>query len=341
MTLKTRKISAPLLTLLLSPLLAGAPLLNAASVGEDKVSAIKGHEKIAIAEFGVEFYTQLHAEGRGGSGSNAQVTAVLSGVSDDTLHAVAQQAYADTVASLQKAGFEVVDVATLKDNPKYQELEKKYGAPSPYTFTDESFFEGQPTISKIFAPDGMQAFQSTSVGRGNFSQRTDSQNQGRGDKEGELAKELGVTLLHVHYLASFGTVAASKNNPWLGGAAKARASFEAQPVLFPEDTEFQFVTEAGKRTFTNSKRPRHSGAVYLKDPLIASDNIFNAQDNTPAETKKSDIVGSALSGLLGVGGQKRKTLEVQPSSEDAFKAGYQALIQDAANGLSTELASGR
>jgi hypothetical protein len=341
MRIRTGKTAAPLLALLLSPLLASAPLLHAAAVGEDKVSAIKGHQKVVIAEFGVEFYTQLHAEGRGGSGSNAQVTAVLNGVSDETLNAVTQQAYADTIASLQKAGFEVVDAATLKDNPKYQELAKKYGAPSPYTFTDDSFFEGQPTVSKIFAPEGMPAVHSTSVGRGNFSQRTDSQNQGRGEKEGQLAKELDVTLLHVHYLASFGTVAASKNNPWLGGAAKARASFEAQPVLFPEDTEFQFVTDAGMRTFTTSKRPRHTGAVYLKEPLLASDNIFGTQDSTPAETKKSDIVGSALSGLLGVGGQKRKTLEVQPASEDAFKAGYQALIQDAAGSLSDALAAGR
>jgi hypothetical protein len=341
MSNKIRKISLPLLALLLSPLLAGAPLLHAASVGDDKASAIKGHQKVVIAEFGVEFYTQLHSEGRGGSGSNAQVTAVLNGVSDDTMHAVTQQAYTDTIASLQKAGFEVVDPATLKDNPKFPELEKKYGAPSPYTFTDDSFFEGQPTISKVFAPEGMQAFLSTSVGRGNFSQRTDSQNQGRGDKEGELAKELDVTLLHVHYLASFGTVAASKNNPWLGGAAKARASFEAQPVLFPEDTEFQFVTDAGKRTFTNSKRPRHTGAVYLKEPLIASANIFNLQDNTPAETKKSDMIGNAIGGLLGVGGQKRKALEVQPASEEAFKTGYQVLILDAADSMSQALAAGR
>jgi hypothetical protein len=341
MSTRTRKISAPVLALLLSPLLAGASFLHAASVGEDKVSAIKAHQKVVIAEFGVEFYTQLHAEGRGGSGSNAQVTAVLSGVSDDTFRAITQQAYADTVASLQKAGFEVVDAATLKDNSKFQELEKKYGAPSPYTFTDDSFFEGQPTISKIFAPDGMQAFFSSSAARGSFSQRTDSQNQGRGDKEGELAKELDVTLLHVHYLASFGTVAASKNNPWLGGAAKARAAFEAQPVLFPEETEFQFVTEAGKRTFTNSRRPRHTGAVYLKEPLVASENIFGAQDNTPAETKKSDIIGSAIGGLLGVGGQKRKALDVQPTSEDAFKAGYQALILDAADSMSQTMASAR
>jgi hypothetical protein len=321
--------------------LAMSSLLHAAEVGEDKVSAIKGHQKIVIAEFGVEFYTQLHGEGRGGSGSNAQVTATLAGVGDDTFRAVTQQAYVDTVASLKKAGFEVVDVSSLLENPKFQELERKYGSPSPYTFTDDKLIEGQPTISKIFSPEDMTVFFSSSSGRGSFSQRMDAQNQARGDKEGEIAKALGVTLLHVHYLASFGTVAASKNNAWLAGTSKAKASFVAQSVLFPSDTEFQFVTEAGKRTFTNSSRPRHSGAVYLKEPLIAADNIFSMQDNTSGESKKSDAVGNAIGSLFGGGGQKRKTSEVRPGSETAYAANYRALIQDAASSLSQALAAGR
>src|SRR6218665_3946163 len=203
-------------------LLSLSPLLHAAEVDDDKLSAIKGHQKLVIAEFGVEFYTQLHATGRGGSGSSAAMTTTLEGVSDDTFRAITQQAYADTVASLQKAGFEIVDAATLRANPKYQELEQKYGSPSPYVLSDEKLSDGEPSISKTFAPEGMRAFFSSSLARGNFSQRFDAQNQGRGDKEGDIAKALGVTLLHVHYLASFGTVSGSKNNPWLAGAAKAK-----------------------------------------------------------------------------------------------------------------------
>lgn len=329
-----RNLSASLLFL-------AAPLLHAAAVDEDKVSAIKGQKKLVIAEFGVEFYTQLHATGHGGSGSNAQTTAVLTGVSDDTFRAITQQAYADTIASLQKAGFEIVDAATLRANPKYQDLEQKYGSASPFVLTDEKLSDGEPSISKTFAPEDMRAFFSSSLGRGNFSQRFESQNQGRGDKEGDIAKALGVTLLHVHYLASFGTVSGSKNNAWLAGAAKAKASFTAQPLLFPTDTEFQFVTESGKRTFSSSPRLRHSGAVFLKDPLIAADNIFSLQDTTSGASKKSDAIGNAFSSLLGVGGQKRKNSEVAPSSEEAFKTTYIALIKDAADSLSQELASGR
>ena len=43
--------------------------INHARVDPD----IKGPSKVVIAEFGVEFYRQLHAEGRSG-GANAQVT---------------------------------------------------------------------------------------------------------------------------------------------------------------------------------------------------------------------------------------------------------------------------
>lgn len=322
-------------------LLALSPLLHAAEVDEDKVSAIKGHQKLVIAEFGVEFFTQLHATGHGGSGSRAAMTATLTGVSDDTFRAITRQAYTDTVASLQQAGFDVVDAAALRAHPKYQELEQKYGSESPFVLSDEKLTDGEPSISKTFAPDGMKAFFSSSLFRGNFSQRTDVQNQGRGDKEGDIAKALGVTLLHVHYLASFGTVNGSKNNAWLAGAAKARASFSAEPLLFPLDTEFQFVTEAGKRTFSNSPRLRHSGAVYLDKPLIAADNIFTMQDTTSGSTKKSDAIGNAFASLLGVGGEKRRNSEVQPRSEEAFKATYTALIQDAAGSLSQALAAGR
>ena len=99
-----------------------------------------------------------------------------------------------TAAALAESiGFEVVDAAALQANPKYQDLAKKYGNPSPWLLSDEKLTDGKPSVSKTFAPEGMPAFFASSLGRGNFSQRFDAQNQGRGDKEGDIARELGVT----------------------------------------------------------------------------------------------------------------------------------------------------
>ena len=313
--------------------------LQAATIGDDKASAIKGHKRVVIAEFGVEFYSQLHAEGKSGA-ANAQVTAQLDGVGDATLQAITDRAYADTVAALTKAGFEVVDGQPLRQDAIYLQLEGKYGAASPLQYDDQELFKGAPSTSRVFAPAGMRAFFSSGVARGDMRQRIDVQNYARGMKEGELAKAQNATVLHVHYLASFGMVSGTKNNALLAGVRGAKAEFEAKPVLFPNDTAMQFVTVAGPRL--SSRRQRHSGAVFLKEPLYAAENIFSMSDTTSAASKKSDAKGKAMGMLFGSGkGTSRQTDSVVPTSEAAFQSTYSDLINEAANSLSQALAAAR
>ncbi|TXI90642.1 MAG: hypothetical protein E6Q40_00585, partial [Cupriavidus sp.] len=284
--------------LLAMPLMAFA---DQPDIGDDKGSAFKGTQKVAIAEFGVEFYTQLSAEVHKNSGAAARVFTTLQGVGDEDFKAVTEKAYADTVAALKAAGFEVVDFATLAADSGYQALAKKYGAPSPYTFTDSSFVKSEPNISLIYAPVGMPAFFSSSLIRGDFGQRVDAQNQGRGAKEGDVAKSLGVTLLHIHYLVGFGQPSADKNNA-LFGSSWAHAKVEFGNTLFPQDSEWQFVTASGARTFTTSKRPRHSGALYLDAPLqSAAGNIFSQQDATTSADKKDDAAVGVANAMMQLG----------------------------------------
>lgn len=322
-------------------LLPGLVFADAASLGDDKVSAFKGSQKVAIAEFGVEFYTQIHAEGRQG-GANAKVTSTLAGVGAEDFQAITEQAYAETVASLKAAGFEVMDLAVLSADPGYQALAGKYGSPSPYTFSDSSFGSDKPMISQIVAPAGLPAYFSSSLAvvRGGFGQRTDAQNQGRGAKEGELAKSLGVTLLHIHYLVGFGLPSTNKNNALWGGST-ARAAIEMGNVLFPQETEWQFVTSAGARTFTNSSRPRHSGALYLSKPLASGNNIYALQDSTSGADKRDDGVMNAVGGLLGGFGQKTKRSEATPSSAEAYRQDVQQLLSGATNAFVGALAAAR
>jgi len=322
-------------------LLPGLVFADAASLGDDKVSAFKGSQKVAITEFGVEFYTQIHAEGRQG-GANAQVTSVLNGVGAEDFQAITDKAYADTVASLKAAGFEVLDPAVVGADPLYQKLVEKYGQPSPWTLTDSSVVKGKPMISQVVAPAGMPAYFSSSIvtNRGDFGQRTDAQNQGRGAKEGELAKSLGATLLHVHYLVGFGLPSASKNNALFGGST-ARAAIEPGNVLFPLDSEWQFVTSAGARTFTSSSRPRHSGALYLDRPLSSATNIFALQDATTSADKKGDGAMNAMGELFGGFGQKTKRSDAAPSSAEAYRQDVDALLQQATAAFTAALAAAR
>lgn len=325
--------------------LASVAAIAGPVVAGDNAYGIKGQGKVVIAEFGVEFYTQLHAEGRvngsgGNGGANAQVTGTLSGVDDATLQAITDAAYANAVASLKQAGFEVLDPDVLSANADWTSLAAKFGADSPYTFTDDKLVEGAPSISKIFAPTGMKAFFSSSVARGDFRQRVDAQNQGRGAKEGDVARAVGATLLHLHYLASFGLVSGTKNNALFSGSF-AHAAIDVEPVLWPNETEIQFVTSAGARIFTTSSRIRHTGAVYLKEPLIGAADLFSSQDATSAADKNDDAATNILNFAFGTGARKRKTLVTTPSSVDAYRAVYQSLLGEATEGLVKALADAR
>lgn len=319
-----------LTTLMLSPVgvFAAAP-----DVGDDKASAIKGAQKVAIAEFGVEFYTQMGG-GSNQSGTTAFLTSTLRGVEDSDFQAIADQAYADTVIALKDAGFEVVDPALLAANSGYQELMKKYGNDAPYSISDSTFGKGDPWLSKVFTSQGMKAFYSGSnkTNRGTFGQRFDAQNQGRGAKEGEVAKSLGATLLHVHYIMGFATIK-DHGHKVLFSTGSAKVKSEWGSNLSAQDTEWQFVTDSGARTFTTSTRARHGGAVYLDDPLQSDESIYSGSETTSKEQKRSDGVANAVGATLGIlmgnssnDSTKKKTYDVTPSSAEAYRKDASQLI---------------
>lgn len=338
------------MVLVLASLLSPAWVVAApsADLGDDKVSAISGTRKVAIAEFGVEFYTQM-AGGSNQSGTTARLTSTLRGVEDKDFQAIADQAYVDTVNALKAAGFEVLDPALIKANPGYQALVEKYGADAPYALSDSTFSKGITVESKTFTSDGLKAFFSTSnkLNRGSFGQRTDAQNQGRGAKEGDIAKSLGATLLHVHYLVGFTTIKDHGHRViFSGGGATVKSDIGTN--LFAEDTEWQFVNEGGARTFTTSSRPRHSGAVYLADQLTAEENIYTSQDTTTAESKRGDAVGNAVGAVLGIlagssssATSKNRTSDVTAASADAYRKQVNELIGVTATAFAGKLGAAK
>lgn len=331
--------------------IAVASAADSPSLGDDKTSAFKGTQKVAIAEFGVEFYTQLVSEAHKNSGASARYFAALQGVAPADFQAVTDKAYADTVSALKAAGFEVVDPAMLAANADYQALAGKYGAPSPYTFTDSSIVKSEPNISLIYAPAGMPAYFSSSTARGDFGQRTSQQNYARGSKEGEVAKELGATLLHIHYLVGFAQPYADKNNA-LFGSSWAHAGADIGNTLFAKDSEWQFVTEAGPRTFTTSSRLRHSGAFYLDKPLASDAGLFSLEEVTTGSDKGSDAAVGVANALMTLGvqfgsltghgvSQKTKRSAVTPISAAAWRQDVDQLIGQATVAFTQALTAAR
>ncbi|PTU33213.1 hypothetical protein CJD38_03680 [Stenotrophobium rhamnosiphilum] len=333
------------LTLLLSPAWVQAAT---ADVGDDKASAIKGVQKVAIAEFGVEFYTQMGG-GSNQSGTSAFMTSSLRGVADSDFQTIADQAYADTVAALKEAGFEVVDPAVLTANSGYQELVQKYGNEAPYSISDSTFGKGDPWLSKIFTSQGLKAFYSGSnkTNRGTFGQRFDSQNQKRGSIEGDVAKSLGATLLHVHYIVGFATIK-DHGHKVLFSTGSAKVKSEWGTNLSAQDTEWQFVTDSGARTFTTSTRPRHSGAVYLDSALQSDESIYTGTETTSGEQKRSDGVANAVSMTMGlllgnssIDSTKKKTYDVTANSAEAYRKDAGQVITTTATAFAKALGAAK
>lgn len=315
------------------------------SIDSEAGDAFKGSKRVAIAQFGVECYTQLTAVGRSGGNTAVQVSK-LSGVSEAAMQNLADAMYAETVSKLKAAGFEVVDQALLAADPQYQALITSYGKPSPYVVHDSQGLGNGEHLSSVFAPKGMSAlYASAGSGggylRANMQDRLNSQNYGIGSKEAEIAKRLDATLIKFSFLANYGITKVSKNGLLANFANIAgRASLETSPVLMANDTQVQFVTPLGPRMFGNVKRSGQSGAFYLDKPMQGQ-NIFQLAETTTADSKKSDIVSNALFGMFSAkAAESNQVLEVT-TNDPAYTSAYASLITTAIDSLVTALQQAR
>jgi len=309
------------------------------SLGTDNLSAIKGARRVAIDQFGVEFITTLKANG-GGAGSSASVHAELQGVSDEAMQALTERAYKETVEALTQAGFEVVPMAVLLEQPEYQDLAAKMGRASPYLIEDSG------ASSKIFAPAGMKAFFQTAGGtRASMGERFTALNGAHGAQASALAKRMDLHFLRFHFLASFATATASKG--FLANmTGKARAAIEAGPNLQAKETQAQIISQEGQRIFLNSSRTGVNGAVYLDKPLSVAAEGFALEDTTTADSKRSDNVANALSmGLALLTGTRssstRNSTAAVTLSESNFQDSYLRMISQARDAMVAKLAGAR
>ncbi len=326
-------------------LVAHVAAAQSISIDNEAGSSFKGTKRVAIAQFGVEFYTQLTAVGRSG-GNTARQVSTLHGVTEPAMQAVVDKLYAETVAKLKEAGFDVVDQALLTADPQYQALVTAYGKPSPYLVHDSQGLGDGEHLSKVFAPTGMSAFYASAGSSGgylraNMQDRLNSQNYGIASKEAEIAKRLDATLLKFSFLANYGVTKASKNGLLANFANIAgRVSLETAPVLMSHDTQVQFVDANGARVFGNIKRSGQTGAFYLDKPVQA-ENIFTSAEVTSDDTQKSDGAKNAMFSLFGSkNAVKNQTVEVS-ATDPVFSAAYAKLLASADDALIAALKNGR
>lgn len=329
----------------LALLLASGAASAQVAIDDEAGSSFKGSKRVVIAQFGVEYYTQLTVIGRSGGNTATQVSKLV-GVSDAVMQALVDKLYADTVARLKDAGFELLDQASLLADPGYQAFAAQFGKASPLVMHDTQGLGDGEHISKVFAPTGMPTFYASAgssggVVRGNMSDRFNAQNYGNAMKEAEIAKRLNATLLKFNFLANYGVTKASKNGLLANFAqTAARVSIETASVLQPYDTQVQWVDASGGRMFGNIRRAGATGAFYLDKPLQAA-SVFKVADTTADDTKQNDNVANAIFGLFG-SKNARKTVAAEVVGDDAsYASAFGPLLATAADALVDKLKNAR
>ena len=213
------------------------------------------------------------------------------------------------------------------------------GKPAPYVVDDTG------AVSKIFAPTGMPAFFQTAGIRGTMSDRITALDGANGAKASAVAKALDLHFVRFHFFASFGTAAGSKG--FLANIARrASSSIEAGPVLYPNETQLQIVSQEGQRIFRTTSRSGVNGAFYLDRVAQGAPEGFTLVDITTDESRKSDATSNALSmGLaLLTGGRARGTSNTSAAvtlDEATFEGAYLPLIGSARDALVQKLKSAR
>jgi len=150
-------------------------------------------------------------------------------------------------------------------------------------------------------------------------------------------------LLHVHYIMGFATIKDHGHKVLFStGGAKVKSEWGGN--LSSEDTAWQFVTDSGARTFTTSTRARHSGAVYLAEPLQGDASVYTGTETTSGEQKRSDGVANAVSMTMGlllgnssIDSTKKKTYDVTVSSAEAYRKDASQLIGSTATAFAKVL----
>lgn len=294
-------------------------------------------KRIVISSFGVEFQTKLKSSSTGGFGSTSSSSAILnlSGVTPETMQALADEAYAELVKDLAAAGYEVVDTATLQGNEDYQKLVKR-ALPSGSEITFQNHDEKSLTNkSLVFVPKGQIFYRPATDEAG---QRMGLSTMGSSFKnmfspnknvEADLGKALKANVLKVYYVIGFGTVNTTTSGGYNGGATshaqKAAAQLRIEGL---GETRFAFrVPGKSLMSMGGNEQPGDGQAIVSISEHLIGDNTNILAGDVYNSTSTANRVGNAASVALGAlsalgGGRASGTSNTQEFTAPADDALY-------------------
>jgi len=296
-------------------------------------------KKVIIPTFQVEFLTKTSGGSSSKSyttGNSASVTVSFSlkGVSEQTMSGITERLYDKFVSDLKAAGYEVVPQAALAKSSNYQKLVAKYSKKSP--FLDESGLLEKDGKSLIFSPKGMPVYFSTidantkKVGFFEGMSQIGSSMKGEAvmNYEGALMHDFEAGLIKPHFVVGFATMegASSSGGSFLSASVKS----EMNVTIPVQKTQIQFFPsydKPGDMYIVNGE----SGRVFLKEPMVASDNIASSVvDTTSATTTVATGLCNTLSAVDRLyGGKGMGSMKITDYDANLVESAYKtAAVQN-------------
>ncbi len=269
-------------------------------------SAIKGTQKVVIGQFTVGFVMERKDSAKAGGGllgngmgGRSTTRSTLSGVGPAEMQQVADAAYADFVAKLQAAGFEVVDRAPLAAHPKIASAKAQTAPHEATTVT------GRDDKAKVMfvsasatAPLRMMMGDTVATGFGAFGAMG---GMGVQMAQTEFAKANGVSVVNAIYYVDFAD--SDEYGGWFrsSSAVKVKGSL----AMLPDQTKITVVGPKYK-----------NGILALANPVAVGGDFFTAANTTSTGSKVSQGLANAIGILGGVGtnSSKRYTFTAQPAT---------------------------
>ena len=305
-----------------------------AKQAEKTMKEVKG-KRVFVPLFQVEFINQSSASSSSysissGNSSKVSVTYQLAGVDTSSFVAIVDKLYADFVAELKVAGYDVVDKDELLATPQYKELTRRGEKSNPIALA--SRLEGG-NRALVVAPSRMGVVYFTTFALPPSTVKTVWKALS-GDTPDAMATALADSLKATPVLAQYVVGFTSLKDDHAKGSGTSSVSAEYKFTIAAAHSKIAFVGEKGLQKSGKNKNRWGlngiNGSAQLSKPIFGSDGwVVGRRDVTSTGTKVAEGIGNALGALAAMStGGSSSSSKTKVYALDVDQKAYVARAQE-------------
>lgn len=293
-------------------------LVKTDDVTVDSRKAFAGVNRVIIGSFKVGFIeSKKEAEKAGmGVGGRSSAEMLLKGLDARTMQAITEQAYADFVAQLQRAGVELVDRSTLTGSAEFAKANREA---SPFR-EEASFFGSNNTVTYVApaAINDIHFFMGEAGKTGGFGFSNPS------SAASKFADKNKIPVVSVMYMVDFAGADGS------GGRFASTSSLEIGQVISVTPGSGLSLVGGYGGTFNNP-----NGSLKLGQAVYSPDTYGEVKMTTSGVMKGLEVASNVTSALLGGGTNQHRDFEVVADPARYQRAAGNVLAETNAKLVST------